>query len=40
MGKVREDEFIDQEVRDYVVDFLSLGRILSLRAIAIKKPDG
>jgi hypothetical protein len=24
MGKVREDEFIDQEVRDYVVDFLSL----------------
>jgi len=24
MGKIREDEFIDQEVRDYVVDFLSL----------------
>ena len=24
MGKIREDEFIDQEFRDYVVDFLSL----------------
>ena len=24
MGKIREDEFIDQEVRDYVVDILSL----------------
>jgi hypothetical protein len=24
MGKVREDEFIDQEVREYVVDILSL----------------